>query len=75
MKRAKLLLTVSIGVILGTALTLRVEKDKRPGSRIATDRVDLPEEYKAISPDSLRPDTLTAYRVNGVIYLGFHNQN
>lgn len=43
----------------------------RMSIRLREPKVDLPEEYKAISTDINNPDTFTVYQHNDIIYFQF----
>jgi len=34
-------------------------------------KIDLPEEIQAITTDRNKPDTLTGYQLNGILYINF----
>lgn len=41
------------------------------GRKIEQDKIDLPEEIKALSTDQTNPDTMLSYQYDGKIYMRF----
>lgn len=66
--------TLTIGAIIMASLTIvatAMQMGYNLGLYSQQQKIDLPEEIKAISADEKNPDTLTGYQHNNVLYINF----